>query len=536
LRLEPLESRTVLSASGLYPPAAIVQSLLAGPWPGPVSIQPAPAIEVARQFPQSEVDRAAALKIVATENQALFTVTPAGAGTIFNSPVAPTDRPQPSEPARVNTVNLTVKATALAEKYSIPTVQAMVLMQNDAAFNATSSMHLGSTTVVSSGVSVDQLRENLLNSRTEAGSAMYFISQQPSTDNANNPAVMLSAVPRWLQTAQADHPGSVKAADPRAAAASHETSSVAGGALKTLIASDEDGKPAMAGQERWSGAETLEKGGFVAPTAEGVPASTAVPDWRTGITGDSAAETVASNTYLATSLDDDLSDFGSPLSRQHKSSGEDASDEGGYVRIGSSNTARAATANDRYSVLDFLWRESNGEPRAGAERRQPARSTAGVTHAELRRTSRAGDSDDGGLIELSPAAGANAVCVVTKTDTTDEGMALAARSIRMDEGLGLFQAFEVATTEAYDASASAIAVSPHGVDGAVSTSAPSAANTAAVSVDKPEQVPAQRAATALGIVVVSAFTVFQDRRRSAEGQSEERVVFNRRRVRIDPIL
>jgi hypothetical protein len=213
------------------------------------------------------------------------------------------------------------------------------------------------------------------------------------------------------------------------------------------------------------------------------------------------------------SLDAALPDLISPLAHSRSSLGGDA--EGGYVRINTARTSRSTADVESNRAMEHLREDSAGDSQsygtadAVVDQAQAGRLEGQSLKSRLRRSKRVGAADDDGMIQFAVASSADAARAMS---TAADGIAsLASRDVRMNEAVGLFQAFEVATDPAGEVETSTAAAAR--ATASVSTAEPATDAKAAATDNSLAGQPVERAAMAIGIVVVSMLTAVRDKRK-----------------------
>jgi len=529
LRLEPLESRTLLAVGGFAGPALAAGAVLPGPWPAPIArVVVAAHVESALFGPQSpasqstggwDVDRSLALAPLAPSVQLRY------------------DQVAVSALETKAVRELVLSAASLAEPSN-----SLVAKERSVASALVDSGRVGALTVLSSQY-VDAILltpaspDKLKSSGSAAEQRFDFLANFAATDrvvtvagSAGDNATFV--VHPWLQTPPAlDHPSVVSrsAGYLHALSTSHEVGSVEAALLNTSLSEERGSRstPTTRGYIA-AGADSAESivalsSVDLAAAVDLMAGNSAIANRDQGALLDRDSGDAAKNASdVDASLEAALPDLISPLAHNRSSLG-DGDAEGGYVRINTAKTSRSAADVESYRAMEHLWKESAGDGASRgtadvvADQAQAAMLEGQTLKNRLRRSSRAGAADDDGMIQFAVASSAGDA--VRLMSTTADGIAsLASRDVRINEAVGLFQAFEVATDAAGDAQASGATAAR--ATASISTAEPATDAKAAAADNSLAEQPVERAATAIGIVVVSMLTAVRDKRK--EETSAER--------------
>lgn len=525
LRLEPLESRSLLSATGILLPAGF-RSLVAATAPNVTArvVETAPAQFAALANTQELPDYA---------SKALH-------NPLALAPLTPTVPVLKATGMAIDANAL--NSSPLASVQLVDGPVARTVQNNALSLTASSSDSVAGVMAIAGQRLQDAFTFIATNYGAQTGGAesqrdnVYVSMLWTFESNVMRPE---GGSPPALQSSPNVHASTPRTLALHALSVSREAGSVGDSLLNTALAGNLESRNSVDESQRAQTADTTDNGSVVtlssADLAEAIDllASGAVLPGQEGLdsltlinSGDAASDDAG----LESALDKALPDLISPLANTSATLA-DAVDESGYVRIGTSKSSKAGWNGDQYDALRRIWQDGqSATPGASfqtAEQASAGRLEAQALKNRLRRGGQA--SDDEGMIELVVASSSNTVQSLSNQLGYSDGVSsIAARDVRMHEAVGQFQAFELA------GSGDEGSMAPAARGAAVASAAEPSATQAAAADEAINVQPVQQAATAIGIVVLSMLTAVHDKRKAETvAERDNRHVANDRSTRID---
>jgi hypothetical protein len=526
LRLEPLESRSLLSATGLLTPSVVFRALA-------VHAAPNVMVNVVETAPAEVTAARSVQERPAYSAQGLH-------NPLALAPLAPIAPVLKSGEASIGASGF--RTSPLADAQLVDGPIAKVVASNAASLTVSDADAVAGVVTISAQRFQDAFTLVATNNNVQAGSGegqrngWYFSTLLGLEYGAWRPE---GSVPPTPQGTPNVHPSAVRSVALHALNASREFGSLEGLLLTTALAGEGECRGAGGDSQRSQSSDTTENAGVAALSAAELAeaidllAGGAVLSSQENLdrlTLVESGEATGDHANLETALDEALPDLISPLAKT-KATPADTTDEAGYVRIGASKAWRATWSEEQYRTLRQIWQDSHSTARdavrQAAEQASAGRLEGQALKNRLRRGSQAGD--DEGMIELVVASSTETVRTLSSPQGYADGVSsIATRDVRMDEAVGQFQAFELA--EGGDEGSMAPAAG--GATASVAEE-PSAIRAAAAD-EAIDAAPVQHAATAVGIVVVSMLTAVHDKRREeTAAERDGQRVANGRSVRIE---